>query len=96
MIFTHQNFPNSKIDQDCFCGETETNEHIYHCEFMNTHMNQISYKYIFSDNTHELMEVYNVLKYNLEKREEILLLFEAQKFVFSYFGISVECFEVSE
>ena len=78
MIITHQNFPHMDVDPHCFCGEIETNEHIYECEIISKIKNHIPYKHIFSYNNFEVMEVYNVLKYILEKREEILSLFEAQ------------------
>ena len=63
------------LDPHCICGEIDTHEHIYMCEILNTQQIYPPYIQIFSNNTSEQSQVYQVIEKCLEKRNDILKLF---------------------
>ena len=52
------------------CGIIETNEHIYNCEIFNRNINIIhKYENIYNGNLQTQVEIFRILKGNMEKRQ---------------------------
>ena len=67
------NFPKSKEENKCFCGEKENMIHIYNCDILNENLKpNVKYENIFNGNIEKQKEVFKRFKQNLEKRKNIL------------------------
>ena len=52
------NFSHKKEIDQCFCGQTETMEHIYLCEIFNTEKPKLSYRHLFVGNLGQQISVF--------------------------------------
>jgi hypothetical protein len=67
-----ENFPKGDEKYTCVCGETENIAHIYQCEILSKKKEEkISYVKIFNGNINEQIQVYQLVRQNLEERDII-------------------------
>ena len=59
-----ENFPNTKTENICPCGQIESMMHIYICINLNIESVKITYEQIFDDNVRSQKQVYNRFKQN--------------------------------
>ena len=65
-----ENFPKRDEKYKCICGQIEKITHIYDCEILSKNKQQrVPYEKIFNGNINEQIEVFKLVKQNLEKRE---------------------------
>ena len=69
MLDIPQNFPGKNIQNTCVCGETEEMIHIYNCEMLKESETNLPYEKIFNGSMKQQIEVYNIFKENLDRRE---------------------------
>ena len=74
MINIHGNFSSRKLDKFCKagCNELETMEHIYNCKILNSNINIIPYEQIYYGSLQQQIEIFKIMKTNLEKRNNIV------------------------
>ena len=68
MVDIPANFPKSKNENKCFCGQEETMDHIYICEILNKENPVIKFEEIYSRNIVNQNEVFRRFEKNLEVR----------------------------
>ena len=70
MVNIPRNFPKGETEYPCICGETENMGHIYNCEILSERKTRIlKYEKIFDGTMDQQIEVFRIIKQNLEKRE---------------------------
>ena len=76
MVEIPNNFKNNKEELKCVCGKTETTEHIYNCEQLNSddQYNKIHFEEIFKDNIEKQIEISRIFFKNLQSREKHLIV----------------------
>ena len=67
MIEIENNFPKKYPKTHCVCGEKQTQEHIYSCEYLNQNESKIEYRRIFEENVNIQNQISETFKENLEK-----------------------------
>ena len=67
MIEIENNFPKKYPKNPCVCGEKQTQEHIYSCEYVNQNKSKIEYKRIFEENVNIQKQISEKFKENFEK-----------------------------
>ena len=72
MIDIPSNFPKSKSESFCVCGNIENMTHIYNCEMLNNDEPNFKYDKILNGNICEQIEIFRRFENNLKKREQII------------------------
>ena len=72
MIFIPANFSNGNTEHLCYCGNTETMEHIYQCKILNNEEDQTSkYENIYNGNIKQQTKVFQIFETNINRRERM-------------------------
>ena len=72
MVNIPGNFPKGETEYPCICGETENMGYIDNCEILSEiKMQNLEYEKIFDGTINQQIEVFRIIKQNLEKRESI-------------------------
>ena len=72
MIEIPANFPNSKSEDTCICGDKEDMKHIFQCETINNgEQPELEYEKIFEGNISEQIKVFRHFERNFEKRRNL-------------------------
>ena len=74
MINIPWNFKSNKEDYTCKvkCGMEENNEHILYCKVLNgERKNTYKYENIYNGNQKMQVEIFKIMKENLEKRQKL-------------------------